>query len=160
MSTGMSRADWLAHVSSLPVVSVRFLAKTKRSVGGCLEWTGSRHVQTHYGLFWRNGRNELAHRQAWLIFVGEIPEGLCVLHRCDNRRCVDVNHLFLGTRTDNHKDMVMKGRMVVPNLKLNPDIVREIRASGENQPTTARRFGVTQSTVSHIRLRRHWKNVA
>lgn len=77
----------------------------------CWNWTGS---VNNYGYgFWRGKRGTkmvLVHRFSWEKSNGDIPEGLCVLHQCDNRRCVNPDHLFLGTRRDNMLDMIAKGR--------------------------------------------------
>lgn len=75
-------------------------------VNGCWLWIGS-ISPTGYGQSTTGGH---AHRASWRIHRGEIPDELCVLHRCDVRPCVNPDHLFLGTRTDNSKDMVAKGR--------------------------------------------------
>lgn len=102
----------------------RFVAKVVRveKADACWEFTGS-IGRDGYGQF-RSNRGgsgmEKAHRYAWFLENGDIPEGLFVLHRCDNRKCVRPSHLWLGTLSDNMKDMVAKGR--------NPDI------SGSNNP--------------------------
>jgi hypothetical protein len=77
----------------------------------CTEWKGARQ-KNGYGRAYDvvSKRTVLAHRLAWEDAHGPIPEGMCVLHRCDNRACVKVAHLFLGTRADNTRDMHDKGR--------------------------------------------------
>lgn len=105
-----------------------------------------------------NGQLVQAHRLAWTLERGPIPDGLKVLHRCDNRRCVRVDHLFLGTQLDNIADMVMKGRSRSPrgekngNSKLSDAEVRELRRMGETASTyeLARRFGISPSYASKL----------
>ena len=80
---------------------------------GCWEWIG-RFGNAGYGQVKRNGKNKGAHRISYELTHGAIPAGLCVLHRCDNRKCVRPDHLFLGTKRDNTRDMIQKGRAKKP----------------------------------------------
>jgi hypothetical protein len=143
---------------------------------GCWEWIGFKNKKG-YGHFCRLR----AHRAAWGYLRGEIPAGLCVLHKCDNRACVRPSHLFLGTRADNNADMRSKGREARgarhgsrtrpgswargarrASAKLDDDKVRAIRAAcacGEMQRVVAERFGVAEITVWKILHRRTWTHV-
>jgi hypothetical protein len=75
---------------------------------GCLEWQRGR--RKGYGVLRFEGQNHLAHRAAWAVANGPIPTGLCVLHKCDNPKCINPDHLFLGTIADNCHDRHAKGR--------------------------------------------------
>lgn len=77
---------------------------------GCWEWQASSRNSRGYGAIGVNSHPQLAHRVAWEVWNGPIPEGMHVLHRCDNRRCIRPDHLFLGTHLDNMRDAVAKGR--------------------------------------------------
>lgn len=79
------------------------------NAGGCFVWPHSRQSKG-YGQIWRDGKNALAHRVAYEIAYGPIPDGLWVLHHCDNPPCINLRHLYLGTPSDNSRDMVAKGR--------------------------------------------------
>ncbi len=76
---------------------------------GCRNWTGCRDPRG-YGRLCIRGLPRLAHRAMWTLTNGKIPDGLCVLHRCDNPACCNIEHLFLGTRADNNADKMTKGR--------------------------------------------------
>jgi hypothetical protein len=92
---------------------VRFFEKIhvpSDSPTACLEWTGAISSSGYGSIAGDEQKNISAHCAAWIIANGTIPEGLCVLHRCDNRRCVRPAHLFLGTRVDNNRDMAAKDR--------------------------------------------------
>lgn len=78
----------------------------------CWNWTAS--LRSGYGAFKFNGKMQVAHRMSWMLHFGDIPNDLCVCHKCDNRKCVNPNHLFLGTHSDNMKDCYEKGRMILP----------------------------------------------
>lgn len=133
----------------------------------CWEWTAA--MDTHgYGRFHvRVGRLEGAHRFSWELAYGPIPNGLFVLHRCDNRRCVNPKHLFLGTHDENMQDMSAKGRGTnsrkgkSPRAKLSESQVGEIRrlaASGVLQKEIGEKFGICQRQVSRIVCRHNWAN--
>jgi hypothetical protein len=133
---------------------------------GCWLWLGGRN-SSGYGVL-RNPltrRGIQAHRAAWLKFKGEVPEGLQVLHRCDVPACVNPDHLFLGTHTENMQDMTKKGRHPYkrgqshPNAVLTEDDVRAIRASDENYTSLGRRYGICKNNVYLIRARQAWGHV-
>lgn len=77
----------------------------------CVEWSGCKRPGD-YGQISIRGTNWFAHRLVWRIYNGPIPEGLCICHSCDNPGCVNIDHLFLGTYSDNLKDSYKKGRKV------------------------------------------------
>lgn len=134
-------------------------------VGRCWEWEGSIVESTGYGQMGYENKVYKAHRLAWIIFKGEIPIGKCVLHKCDNRTCVNPNHLFLGTHKDNGQDMVKKGRSICQrgdqnhSRKISSKIVRRIRflvSRGQAQKKVATKFGITPSNVCLIVNRKSW----
>jgi len=123
-----------------------------------------------YGSATHSGRTRKAHRIAWTIANGPIPEGLWVLHHCDNRKCCNPAHLYVGTNDDNMRDMRERGRAksqppkgeASPNAKLSEEDVREIRqlhAQGVFQEVLAQRYGVGQAQVSRIIRRVRWAHV-
>lgn len=147
----------------------RFWDKVKKTApDGCWEWQG--FINGHgYGQFTINGVGVFkAHRLAWEIVNGTIPPSMCVLHRCDNRRCCNPAHLFVGTQLDNVADMTTKARQAKgarnARAKLSDDEVQEIRenyAGGAvSQTELSRRFGVGQSHISEIISRRKWAHLA
>jgi hypothetical protein len=137
----------------------KFLSKT--CVGaktGCREWTAS-ICRLGYGSLGIRGKSWKAHRYSWTLFKGEIPHGLHVLHRCDNRRCVNPEHLFLGTHQENMQDMVKKNRHVSPlgerhgRCRFSDEDVRRIREAalfGAKQTDLAAAYGCRQGTISNI----------
>jgi len=147
----------------------RFWAKVeKRGPDECWEWTAS--VNTcGYGALGsgkRDGLLVLAHRLAWKLASGPVPAGLCVCHTCDNRRCVNPTHLFLGTPADNMADMTAKGREARGEsqglAKLTNVDVRDIRTSFKNgikQSVLARRFEVSRSTIHMVVRRKTWARI-
>ena len=89
----------------------RFMEKVERSPDGCWLWTASKRRRGYGQFALRDNRPIPAHRASWILFHGEIPDGMCVLHRCDVPACVNPDHLFLGTKQDNSIDMAEKGRV-------------------------------------------------
>ncbi len=122
----------------------------------CWEWVGSRMWQG-YGNFSRLGRSSCmrAHRASWELHVGPVPDGLFVLHRCDNRGCVAPHHLFLGTAADNTADMMSKGRDGLS--KMTDDEKREALcklAAGESALEVAAMYGVSRSLMYKLKNKR------
>jgi hypothetical protein len=130
----------------------RFAQYVKPMESGCHEWQSTIR-RDGYGSFWFAKRQALAHRVAYVLLVGD-PGELRVLHRCDNRRCVNPDHLFLGTDRDNVRDMVSKGRhwgrRKVTNEALS--VIRARLSAGVSQQAIADEFGIQQTTVSRIKL--------
>ncbi len=129
----------------------RFWTKVRKS-DGCWEWTGSGNGIQGYGQVRIAGKCIQAHRRSWEMEFGPIPDGLFVLHRCDNRPCVRPSHLFLGTLSDNMHDCSRKGRLAPPR-SLTADNVATIRRmydDGVGQYPLAALFRVPQSTISGI----------
>jgi len=138
----------------------------------CWQWQGSTQPYGYGQIAWE-GKLCGAHRVAYEIAFGQIPQGKCVLHHCDNPSCVNPAHLFLGTRADNVRNMVSKGRQARGNLKsrkgslnsfakLTEENAREIRqsaAKGATQESLAKRFSVHPSTINDIISRRTWKHI-
>lgn len=138
---------------------------------GCYEWLGA-ISSSGYGNV-RIGHREIgAHVASFVRWVGPLPGGHFVLHRCDNKRCVRPEHLFHGTHQDNVDDMVAKARNYKGggsigeahgNAKLTNAKVAEIRArraTGERVQVLASAFSVSPALVSHVCNRRVWKHVA
>jgi len=131
---------------------------------GCWNWTAYKDKRG-YGAFLLAGHPKLAHRVSYQLYVGEIPDGLCVCHRCDNPACVRPDHLFLGTVADNMRDRTVKGRggdhagERNGRAKLTIEQVIEIRArysNGARRIDLAKEFGVTPTNISFISRGRHW----
>lgn len=146
----------------------RFWLYVGKTDGGCWNWTGA--SQRGYGKInvgGRAGGMMQAHRFSYQHFKGEIPKGMVVMHQCDNTRCVNPDHLSLGTQSENLADMRAKGRSndTGPKgershlAKLTDEQVREIRASTEGPVAVARRYGIHRDTVRLIRQRKIWNHL-
>jgi hypothetical protein len=138
-------------------IGERFLAKTFIMMPlDC--WESQTSMARGYGQFALNGGLERAHRAAWMIFNGPIPDGLSVLHHCDNRRCVNLQHLFLGTAGDNARDAQGKGILYT---KVTATQVAEIRRRYEagdiGMRPLALEFGISRSQIQNIVRGRSWQ---
>lgn len=155
-----------------PFVIARFLSNVVdyQDKESCWQWRGIQN-SNGYGRFPLNDKHRLAHKVSFEMFVSEIPDGLNVCHKCDNRLCVNPLHLWLGTQSQNLKDAVSKGRMNRPNTdgenngnrKLDWQQVRTIRqmvANGTPKYLAATAFKVSQSNIGDIVNNRTWKEVA
>jgi hypothetical protein len=142
----------------------RFWTKV-RMTPGCWEWMGGK-TRAGYGGFFIGGKDGYAHRFSWELHKGAIPVGMCVLHRCDNRMCVNPAHLFLGTRTENTRDMMEKERQARGERhgmsRLSTKDVLEIKAQlerGGTHESIALLHGVCRQNITSINSGRLWGHV-
>lgn len=143
---------------------------------GCWIWQGPRRRNAYGVATNKSGVTTSAHRVCYEAAHGvTLPRHLVVCHKCDNPPCVNPDHLFSGTHSDNMKDCAAKGRLKLtlaganlPTMfgtdnakaKMNPDKVVLIRASTDPIKAIARRFGIDPKTVRQIRNREIWKQVS
>jgi hypothetical protein len=156
--------------------SVRFWRNVNKT-DGCWTWTAARCADGYGQIYVSPDRMVSAHRFSWEIANGPIPDGLWVLHACDNPPCVRPDHMFLGTNADNMRDMVSKGRQWaqarpeavvrgsrIPWAKLTEAQVVDIRsryaAGGTTYARLAAEYGVAESAVGLVVTRRTWTHVA
>lgn len=122
---------------------------------------------TGYGNFYLGHRYETAHRASWILYRGVIPEGMFVCHKCDNRNCVNPDHLFLGTPKDNIRDMIRKGRArgvsaggenhpIAKLTHVEAREIRELRRTGLKLKEISKRYGVSEATVSYVCSGKIW----
>lgn len=164
----------------------RFWNKVDKS-GECWTWTASKNnkgygqLMTEPGEIFTTKRPVLAHRMSWMIHFGAIPKDMEICHKCDNPQCVNPNHLFLGTHTDNMRDMIRKGKgaMNQPNVmtvcpekrhwgerngqaKLTASQVREIRIGfqiGYSMNELGNMYGITRHAIGRIVRRQAWAHI-
>lgn len=170
----------LVKVSKYSSPEIRFWVKVDKCgpihpvCGQCWTWTGFKNGSGYGIIIPQDKRRCRAHRLSWEIHNGAISEDICVLHRCDNRSCVNPAHLFLGDRTDNAADRVAKGRTARctvsrnageanPSAKLTSQEVTEIRRRYRPRcringgAALGRMFGVNQSVISALVCGRSWR---
>lgn len=145
----------------------KFLTKVRKT-STCWVWEGARvsGAKKGYGVVSFKGKPHLSHRVSWILFVGPVPNGLCVCHSCDVKDCVNPKHLFLGTHTDNMRDMESKGRSIHPKgsahgrAKLTDAAVAKIRkdlANGVAVRALSRKYGVARPSIRRIKDGTGWK---
>lgn len=136
----------------------KFFSRLVETDSGCIEWTGAKHSDG-YGWLTRKDKQILAHRYSYELKNGEIAAGLHVLHTCDNRPCVNPDHLYLGTHLKNMNDMGKRDRAGASKLTNTQALeIRKRRANGERLKDIAEAFGVTSSAVWLIAIGRNHKH--
>lgn len=144
----------------------RLLLKSQRNLyTGCIEWIGSLHYKG-YGEIRINGKTKGAHVIVWKLHHGNIPFGMFVCHKCDNPKCINIDHLFLGTPKDNTHDMIAKGRMCcgskVRNAKLKENDIQHIRQlhqDGYTNVAICKIFHISSASISRIVNRKTWRHI-
>lgn len=173
------------------VMTIEFRAKTIRLFSrkykvnaktGCHEWHAGL-TKCGYGQFRVDGKVMKAHRVSWMLFCGEIPGGMFVCHRCDNPRCVNPDHLFVGSQSDNMADMKVKGRGFVqsgvtwqharpddvlrgedaPSVKISKSAVESIFAENDGswgiRSRLGRKYGISPQHVGRILDGKAWAHL-
>lgn len=159
---GQPRRFLKGHTGRTPGVPLRgYVVEDRGHDTPCWIWALS---GVRYGSVKRNGKSIGAHCNAWIEAQGPIPDGLYVLHRCDQPPCVNPDHLFLGTALDNMQDRAAKGRAPVgarhPNAKVTWEQVDEMRrlaAAGASRRTLGKAFGISDVAAGNIIYGRTWR---
>lgn len=176
LNTGKGRSDARAAGFDVPLMKRgRFRAPFPFDSyyvegSGCWEWKGTIHV-SGYGRYAAKGKCYKAHRYAYELHHGPIPPGLCVMHSCDNRKCVNPAHLSIGTDADNSADCCAKGRhpkgetngtaklTSAQVLEIRAVAVKGIRGHDCSWKRLAKRFAVDPTTIRAIVQRKNWRHV-
>ena len=139
----------------------------KKGTDDCWEWSGSCSCWG-YGILIIKTRPMRAHRVSWEIHNGPIPADLCVLHKCDNRKCVNPNHLWLGTNEENTQDRHKKHRDYSPKGELNVFCklteqqvvqIKKLLDNGVPNVQIASKFNISQQNICNIKKGRSWRHV-
>lgn len=145
----------------------RFLSHVDKT-DYCWIWDGFKDKQGYGRCSFGKYKGTAAHRISYLLFVGEIPKGLCICHKCDNTSCVNPDHLFAATQADNVKDMHNKNRHRALNgekvrlAKLTESQVKSMRkefSEGVTYYKLSEKYKVTHSTCQKIVKRQTWKHI-
>lgn len=149
--------------SDTDLLKATLFNRSRLSEDGCWVWIGSRNAHG-YGLMSRKSKTHRAHRVSYEAYKGVIPETLVVRHMCDNPSCINPDHLIVGTQRENVMDRESRGRRDVKGeqvgtAKLTEECILAILASEESGAELARRFSVSPSTISLIRLGKSWRHV-
>lgn len=148
----------------------RFLDKVKvpENKQECWEWFGFRTTKGYGRMYVSRNKYDAAHRVSYSLFIGKIPDGMVVMHKCDNPRCVNPEHLTIGTYQENTQDCIAKKRfhpgvkrgeknnMTKLTTEQAKEILRLVSDGIMKGKDIAKMFGVSQSTVSSIKVKRNW----
>ena len=160
----------MSDVARMESVKRRLGEKTRLNKDtGCVEWVAKSVSNGGYGTLCVGRKGHIrAHRASWVLANGPIPDGTYVCHKCDNPKCTNVYHLFLGTPKDNMDDKKKKGRGSLPpihkgenhhNSKLTAEDVALIRDSKETLDSISSEFGISTKTAWRIRKRIAWSHI-
>ncbi|WP_164977948.1 HNH endonuclease signature motif containing protein [Burkholderia pseudomallei] len=132
----------------------QLMGRVEKSSSGCWNWSGA--VGTHgYGVLNMGAGASTTHRTAYLLMNGEIPDNMLVCHSCDNRRCVNPKHLFLGSCADNSDDMAVKGRAAWKGKTRSPEAREKMRAAKLGKTGT---HTDAQRAAASLTMQKLWTN--
>jgi len=135
----------------------------------CWEWQGCRSKKGYGNLHYTELGEDKSHRVAYRLTNGNIPVGMCILHKCDNRACCNPNHLYVGDNDQNVKDRMARGRAFSqigvnnPNVKLTEwdvAMIKRLRASGMSALEVSDQYSITRTSVYNICGGRSWKSLS
>lgn len=154
----------MARAHGRGLIKEKLLTRHEVADDGCWNWAGYR-TPDGYGRVWDGRAMVGAHRESYREFVGPLPAGMDVCHKCDNPACINPDHLFAGTHGENMRDMYRKRRRTQSgarngNSKITPDQAREIRGSTTHPKIIASKFGVSPALIYAIRKGDLWKELA
>ncbi len=141
------------------------------NINGCWEWIKTLNLWGYGKITYRDNKKSKeisAHRLSYILNIGKLPKKKLVLHKCDNRKCVNPQHLYLGTQKDNMNDMINKKRAVIlkgsqaPWSKLNENDVIEIKKlliTNLSQYKIGKLFNVSRSAILNIKNGSNWKHI-
>jgi len=145
----------------------RFDCRVERIPGvDCWIWNGSTNKNGYGMVYFNQQQRSTAHRVSYSLYVGPVPRGQYVLHKCDVHSCVNPDHLFAGTPLDNMRDMINKGRNVnpcgekAPRAKLTEKQVLAILRDNRGNTVVAKDYGVCDVTICDIRKGRTWRHLS
>lgn len=136
---------------------------TQDNTTNCLNWNLYVSKTIGYGTISHRNKLKLIHRISYLLFKGKIPKNMCVLHTCDNRKCINPDHLFIGTKGDNNRDRANKNRSIKgekhPIAKLTDSLALEIYYSPLSSREAAKYYGISATLVKNIRRKTAWRHI-
>lgn len=149
-----------------PITKEFILERIKISDNGCWEWQAALN-KPGYAVVWHNKKLHLGHRVAYELWIGQIPDGLFVCHKCDNPRCMNPDHLFIGNDKMNQDDSVKKGRHRHcvfyaennPTAKFTNNEVRWLRSCKMSGYKLSKILGVSRGTINKLRRRDSYATV-
>lgn len=156
--------------ASIETLKLRLLEKSIPEPNtGCWLWTAS-HKSNGYGYMWGGSKKEHSHRLSYSLFKGAIPSVMFVLHRCDQPACINPDHLFVGTQSDNLNDCVKKGRHRPASLKgevnhkskltdLDVEAIRSATKKPRYLYELSEKYGVSRGSICAVRNGRTWKHL-
>jgi HNH endonuclease len=148
-------------------IAQRLARSSAPDPSGCILWTARNINNKGYAIVCWEGRKTLAHRLAWIAVHGPVPAGMHVCHRCDRPLCINPDHLFMGTRSDNMMDCSVKGRLKNPRMpgvanpkaKITDEIAMQIYLASGKCSQIAKRFNASWDLVARIKKRETWKHI-